>query len=275
MRLPRPSRLLLPLLLPLLLLAAVPEALAAQSGRDRPSAAEPYDAEPYDAEPGLEAADSAGSADVLSPRERARLDDRLRRQGERERLRRRTEGEDGRLSPAPRRPGERAPAAAAPRTALPSSGRIRVGVATELEEYVAAGDDGDPLRFFVTSAADGYVTLLTGAGGADLTVLAPNELVAELPIRAGETLEFPLPEWQYQGYELVPSLPRGRTRSQQVVVAVVTRRPAPLPISRDPGLSSEARYGYTLPARVVQRWLAGIPLAERGVAQTLFLVRAP
>jgi len=269
MRFPPPSRRRL-LLLPLLLVLA-PAALAAQGGRERSD-----DDGSYEAEPGfeVEAADSAGAP--ASPRERARLDERRRRQGERERLRQRTEAEDGRLTPAPRRRGERSPAAvAAPRTALPSSGRIRVAVATELEEYVADGDDGDPLRFFVTSAEDGWLTLLTGAGGADLTVLAPNELVAELPIRAGERLEFPLPEWQYQGYELVPSLPRGRTRSQQVIVAVVTRRPAPLPIGRDPDLASDTRYGYTLPARVVQRWLAGIPLGERGVAQTLFIVRAP
>jgi hypothetical protein len=174
---------------------------------------------------------------------------------ERERLRRRLERSDAR-SESP--------------FAAPGSG-FEVVVETDLQEYVADPDDpegSDPIRFFVTSEIDGWLILLTGGAGDDYVVLAPNELLAELPVRAGETLEVPFPAWQAEGVEFVASLPEGLARSQQTVVAVVTRRPVRLP-TRPSGAAEP------IPGRILQRWLASIPPRERGVGQTLFVVRTP
>lgn len=168
---------------------------------------------------------------------------------ERERLKRRAAFDPSyRPGPAPRS----APGAPPRRSALrPARGAFGVTVETDAQDYVV-WDEGDtePMRIRVTSATDGYLTLLSGGVGPRLFILAPNDLVARLPVRAGETLEFPLREWIRLGVELRPQLPEGQDSSYQAIIAVVTRRPIPLPPYDYDGLAclAEHHFGAHIPA---------------------------
>jgi hypothetical protein len=152
-------------------------------------------------------------------------------------------------------------------------GAFGVSVETDAQDYVVwDAEYTEPMRIRVTSAADGYLTLLSGGVGPRLFILAPNDLVAQLPVRAGETVEFPLREWTHLGVELRPQLPEGQDSSQQAIIAVVTRRPFALPPFDYDGLPASPN---TISARTFQLWLGRIPPGERGVGQTYYLVRRP
>ena len=124
----------------------------------------------------------------------------------------------------------------------------------------------------ITSARDGYLTLLTGGTGRDLGILAPNDLIASFPIRAGEPVNFPLQQWVQQGIELRPQLPPDTEVSQQTLIAVVTRRPVPLPLL-DPNLADWRDGDRRIAVRTFQTWLARLPVGERGLGQAFYLVR--
>ncbi len=149
-----------------------------------------------------------------------------------------------------------------------------VEVRTDAPEYLVRDDpaDTESMLIQVVSSQDGYLSLFTGGLGPDLAILAPNDLLAQFPVRAGEPVLFPLREWYYRGIELKPTLPEGRDESPQVVIAVVTRRPWPLPLV-DWSEPQGRRVDDRVSLRLFQLWLSRIPLAERGVAQAFYVVR--
>lgn len=188
------------------------------------------------------------------------------RERELDRLRRRT---GTAASPAPI---ERAPRA---QPILPPDAGFEVLVDTDAPEYYAGdGEDdlGEPMFIRITSARDGYLTLLTGGTGRDLGILAPNDLIASFPILAGEPVNFPLQQWVQQGIELRPQLPPDTEVSQQTLIAVVTRRPVPLPLL-DPNLADWRDGDRRIAVRTFQTWLARLPVGERGLGQAFYLVR--
>jgi hypothetical protein len=188
-------------------------------------------------------------------------------QRERARLRRRATFDPS----ARRRPVQDSAAVGAPRV---GQGAFRVVVRTDAPEYVADEEDGDPMFIEVRSSADGFLTLLSSGTGPELTILAPNDLVAQLPVRAGVPLVFPLREWIRQGIELRPRVPEGVDVSQQAIFAVVTRRPVSLP-PYDYGTGAPPTAANTIAFRTFQAWLARLPAADRGVGQAFYTVRRP
>jgi hypothetical protein len=156
-----------------------------------------------------------------------------------------------------------------------AAGSFEVSVRTDFPEYVVWDEHyTEPMFIRVVSSADGYVTLLSGGTGSRLTILAPNDLIAQLPIRAGRPLDFPLRGWVRRGIELKPQLPAGLEASDQAVIAVVTRRPFPLP-PYDYDLDAGPSSGNTISVRTFQVWLGRIPPTARGVSQALYVVRRP
>jgi len=201
--------------------------------------------------------DSAAAPDS-QPRSASREDAFARR--ERERLRRRAA-----FDPSVRRTRDSVPAGGQAGTSVIGSAAsaFEVSVQTDFPEYVVWDEDyTEPMFIRVVSSADGYVTLLSGGTGSRLTILAPNDLIAQLPIRAGRPLDFPLREWVRRGIELKPQLPSGLEASDQAVIAVVTRRPVPLP-PYDYELNSGSVTGNTISVRTFQVWLGRIPATER------------
>jgi hypothetical protein len=99
-------------------------------------------------------------------------------------------------------------------------------------------------------------------------------LLAQVPVRAGETLEFPLRQWIRLGVELRPQLPASLDVSQQPIIAVVTRQPVALP-PFDYEAGPDPAAAGSIAVRSFQRWLARVPPAQRGVAQAFYLVRRP
>lgn len=215
---------------------------------------------PRDAAPPPAAADTADPYDPGPSR-----DDANYRARELARLRRRTGTP---LTPAvPEQPLARS------RSLITGDGGFGVRVETDAPEYYA-DDEGtsEPMFIRVTSEADGYLTLVSGGTGRAFTVLAPNDLVAQLPVQAGEPLDFPLREWLAQGIELSPQLPADQELSQQTLVAVVTRTPIPLPLF-DPSLGPAGPDGRAIGVRTFQAWLARLPATQRGVGQASYVVR--
>jgi hypothetical protein len=226
-------------------LCLAPATLAAQSAR-------------------LQLPDSTAADSTAAPA--TRRDDAFARR-ERERLRRRA-AFDGSVRGRP--PGD--PQAPQP-VPLPAGG-FRVTVRTDSPEYVADETDGDPMYIQVISSADGYLTLVSGGTGPELTILAPNGLIAQLPVRAGVPLAFPFPDWTRQGVELRAQLPEGLDESQQAIFAVVTRRPVALP-PYDYETGQPPSAPNTVSLRTFQAWLAALPQRQRGIGQVFYLVRRP
>lgn len=159
------------------------------------------------------------------------------------------------------------------RSDIPADGGFQVVVETDAPEYLVDEDGvAEAMYIRITPAADGYLTLLSGGTGRQFTVLAPNDLIAQLPVRAGEPVEFPLREWLVQGVELRPQLPANVDVSQQVLVAVVTRRAIPLPLY-DVNAPGRDDVSPVLAVRTFQNWLARIPANDRGVGQVFYTVR--
>jgi hypothetical protein len=158
------------------------------------------------------------------------------------------------------------------RSLITADGGFGVTVDTDSPEYLADEDGSEPMFIRVTSEVDGYLTLVSGGTGPALTVLAPNDLVSQLPIRAGQPLDFPLREWLVQGFEIWPQLPAGQDQSAQSLIAVVTQRPIPLPLF-DPGLPGGQSDGRQIAVRTFQVWLSRLPPGERGVGQASYVVR--
>lgn len=195
----------------------------------------------------LVSARAAELEDDLSPRERARLQ---ARRG---------------VKPDQPLPRVRQPI-------LPADGGFEVVVETDSPEYMVFGDGtAESIFLRVISSRDGYLTLLSGGTGPGYTVLAPNDLLAQVPIKAREPLRFPLPIYVYQGIELKPQLPQGLAQQQQSIIAIVTTRPTPVPLF-DPLDPRPEANGATLSVRLFQTWLGRIPVPERGVGQAIYLV---
>lgn len=187
------------------------------------------------------------------------------RERELDRLRRRTG------TPATPAPAERPP------RSLPlftGDGGFEVAIDTDAPEYLVGEteEDTEPLFIRLTSAADGYLTLLSGGTGRDFVILAPNDLIASFPVRAGEPVNFPLPQWVQQGIELRPQLPDDTDVSQQTLIAVVTRRLMPLPLV-DFNLADPRDADRRIAIRTFQNWFTRLPVRDRGIGQAFYLVR--
>ncbi|MDX2193878.1 MAG: hypothetical protein NW201_11025 [Gemmatimonadales bacterium] len=194
--------------------------------------------------------------DGLSPRERARLADR-------EAARRVRRGAVN---------GPNGPAGPARPAFVPADGGFEVSVETDAVEYRVDEDGvGESIFLRITSARDGFLTLLSGGTGPGYTVLVPSTTIAQLPVRAGQPLQFPLPGLFWQGIELKPRLLPGQEQAQQSLIAVVTARPVPLPLF-DPVAPVADPNDPTLSLRLFQNWLGRIPVADRGVGQAFYLV---
>lgn len=204
-------------------------------------------------------ADSLAEEPDLEPLSRAE------RERELDRLRRRT---GTAVAPAP---AERPPRA---QPLFAGDGGFEVAIETDAPEYFVGEteEETEPLFIRLTSAADGYLTLLSGGTGRDFVILAPNDLIASFPVRAGEPVTFPLPQWVQQGIELRPQLPDDTDLSQQTLIAVVTRRPIPLPLV-DFNLTDPRDTDRRIAIRTFQNWFTRLPIRERGIGQAFYLVR--
>jgi hypothetical protein len=155
-----------------------------------------------------------------------------------------------------------------------ADGGFTVLVDTDSPEYLVGetSDDTEPMFIRLRSAEPGYLTLLSGGVGRDFVILAPNDLIASFPIRADETIDFPLRDWVRLGIDLLPQLPDDVEISQQSLVAVVTRRPIPLPLV-DFNLGDPRDGDRRIAVRTFQTWLSRLPLEDRGIGQAFYLVR--
>jgi hypothetical protein len=83
-------------------------------------------------------------------------------------------------------------------------------------------------------------------------------------ISVGRSVEFPSADWRAQGVHLRAQLPDGRERRRELIAVVVTRGHVPPPTPAD---------GEHLTPLDLQRWLAAIPVEQRGVAFAAYEVR--
>jgi len=118
--------------------------------------------------------------------------------------------------------------------------------------------ENDEVVATVTSTMDASLTVVSIADDS-VSVLFPNSVVGEAPIRAGEASAFPSTEWRERGLRLRASLPQGRALRREVIMAIAIRGPV------------QGFAGAT--TLELQRWLVGIPLERRAIATAVVEVR--
>jgi hypothetical protein len=129
--------------------------------------------------------------------------------------------------------------------------------------------NNDELVARVTSTRDAWLTLVVIADDS-VFVLAPSAYVAAPVLTAGRTTELPPAASRSAGLRFRASLPSGVTARDEIVAAIATVRPITLPAPAGVGA---ARDTGVLTLAEFNRWLVGIPLGERALAQTVVEVR--
>ncbi len=90
---------------------------------------------------------------------------------------------------------------------------------------------GESLELSVVAPSDGYLHILNVGGGEDqLVVLFPNRFQTDNQVRRGQTVRIPSSEARTavgfdETFRLPANLPAGRTRQQNLVVAIQTQAP--------------------------------------------------
>ncbi len=86
---------------------------------------------------------------------------------------------------------------------------------------------GESLELSVVAPEDGYLHILNVGGGEDeLIVLFPNRYQSDNLVRRGQTVHIPSAIADTRtDFRLPANLPRGRTRQENLVVAIQTREP--------------------------------------------------
>ena len=135
----------------------------------------------------------------------------------------------------------------------------RVGVnRTTLQVRGDAPATNDELIVTLTSTQRGFVTLATIFDDS-VFVLVPNTVVAEIPIAAGTALEIPGAADREAGLHFRAMLPTGAPARAELLAAVVTKSPIALH-----GPMTLAEFN---------RWLSGIPLDQRTIAQVAIAIQ--
>lgn len=141
-----------------------------------------------------------------------------------------------------------------------------VRLATNAERLLVRSDTAarnDELVARVTATRDASLTVVLIAGDS-VFVLAPSAYLAAPDARAGEAVEVPDASLRGAGLRFRAALPPGVAARDEIVAVIATRRPVPLPSRAGAG---SARDTGVLTLAEFNRWLVGIPLDLRAVAQ--------
>ncbi len=93
---------------------------------------------------------------------------------------------------------------------------------------------GETVSFQVTSEREGYLTIVDLAPDGTVSVIFPNEYVAENKVYAGRMMEFPAPEMDLQFTAIEPA-------GRGVVRAFVTERPLVMPFAQGADATEASR----------------------------------
>jgi hypothetical protein len=147
-----------------------------------------------------------------------------------------------------------------------------VQLETNTRELVVRGNDlreNDELIVRATTTRDAVLTVVLIADDS-VFVLAPSPYLAAGIVRAAQRTEIPAAELRSQGLHFRAALPSGRSSRTEIVAVIATTRPIPIGAPRGEGKAADTG---ALTLADFNKWLVGIPLDERAVAQTLIEVR--
>jgi len=142
--------------------------------------------------------------------------------------------------------------------------RLAVSRST-LQVRGAAAASNDELIATVVATQRGFATLVTIVGDS-VFVLAPNIVAPEIPLAAGVTAELPSASDRGNGLHFRAMLPAGAPVRSELLAVVVTRTP----IAISTGVTSTSG---VLSLAEFNRWLSGIPLDQRAIAQTAIAIQ--
>jgi hypothetical protein len=129
----------------------------------------------------------------------------------------------------------------------------------------------DEVVMTITSTRDAYVTVL-GISNDTVTVLLPNELIADRKIQRGRALQFPSKDDQARGLRLRVELPAGSRRQAESIMVIATLDDVPLRFGE-----RMEREGTVATVRSVlpdlNRWLVRIPPDRRTSAVRAYEIR--
>lgn len=86
---------------------------------------------------------------------------------------------------------------------------------------------GDEAKIQITATKDCYLYLYDVWGDWQTALIAPNERVAEVKLKAGDTFVYPDDELRRSGIKLVAELPEGRRVSAETIRVIASRTPLP------------------------------------------------
>jgi Domain of unknown function (DUF4384) len=141
------------------------------------------------------------------------------------------------------------------------------------DDLAVDGESGqsDELIITVTCTKDGYLTLF-GVSDDTVRVLFPNVLMNDSRIRQNEPFLFPSDDLRREGIHLRGTLPSGRTKTTEAVLAVVTKDS----IAFQGGAKSGAQGTiptYQVALEELNKWLCFIPPNKRVEVDRIFAVR--
>jgi hypothetical protein len=123
----------------------------------------------------------------------------------------------------------------------------------------------DELIASVIATQNGFATLVTIVGDS-VFVLAPNVVAKEIPVAADTTVEIPAAADRDAGLHFRATLPAGTPARAELLATVVTRTRIRLP-------SGATSPRGALSLAEFNRWLSGIPLDQRAIAQTALAIQ--
>lgn len=86
---------------------------------------------------------------------------------------------------------------------------------------------GDEAKVQITATKDCYLYLYDVWGDWQTAMIAPNERVTEVRLKAGDTFFYPDEELRKSGIKLVAELPEGRKVSAETIRVIASRTPLP------------------------------------------------
>lgn len=86
---------------------------------------------------------------------------------------------------------------------------------------------GDEARLSVTATRDCYLYLYDVSTDGQTALIAPNDSMPEIKLKAGQTFDYPDEELRRSGLKLVAELPQGREVSAETIRVIASRAPLP------------------------------------------------
>ncbi|HWP83070.1 MAG TPA: DUF4384 domain-containing protein [Bacteroidota bacterium] len=129
----------------------------------------------------------------------------------------------------------------------------------------------DEVIVTVQSTQDAYLTVF-GVTNDTVNILLPNELIKNNQLKKGEKFTFPSEELRSQGFRLRVSVPVGRARATEMVLAVATKDPVEFKGGKVVGgIGIVPTYVAALDE--LNKWLSQIPPDRRTEAHKVYEVR--